>query len=398
MHERSVFEKEVRRARKEAFKSSSTLVTLQEELRSARNRYTLMREEMETQRRKKDEVEHEAHNSQNQLAELQEQLDALEKRLNVAEEERDGLKMTLKEEEVVKVAAEGAIALPPPAEDDEFSSPRKRRRAHRESLKENLDPLAPVEVEDFGELMALKEDLRLEKRLRTKAEEESHFLKMECQFGVCSCRIAERHGEKYIHDGTFDIPMQENSNEQPEDIEPLIRTESTPVDPATTAAPTQPEHEPEPQQLIFSPTSGTFSKAPSPVRPKLSHEEELNEVPPLQTSPPPKESTPPSQRPSLHKAQTDIPPQTPRPLPNPPTQHPPRTISTTTLVPLKSNDTPLFSPAPGTPNGMSREEALEQIRLRRGRARSFAMGLVGSAAKAAECGRREISAPIGRGS
>ena len=64
-----------------------------------------------------------------------------------------------------------------------------------------------------------------------------------------------------------------------------------------------------------------------------------------------------------------------RPLHTP--SPPALTHSTTTRIPLK--DDLLFSPAPATPGGISREEALEQIRARRGRARSYATANTGSA-------------------
>ena len=393
-HERIIFEKEVRRARKEAFKSSSSLVNLQEELKSARNKYTLMREEMEGQRRMKNEKEQVALQTRSQLAGLQEELEALKKRLSITEEERDGLKMSLKEEEVARVAAEGAIALPISQEDDEFASPRKRRRGERPSLKENMDPLAGFDED--AELMALKEDLRLEKKLRTRAEEEAHFLKMECQFGVCSCRIAETQRNTYIHDNTFETLVQQG-NQHGKSEHMIIETAADlmPIDPALGSSPSETrdldQRISDQAQIIFSPNSGTFSKAPSPIRPTFSDPNEPASTA-LPASPPPQESI--TQSPPL--PHVDTLPQTPRPLPRPPMQQP-RTISTTTTVPLKADDL-IFSPAPNTPGGISREEALEQIRLRRGRARSFAVGLTSTPGKGVDGAIRTTSAPVGRGS
>ena len=392
-HERTIFEKEVRRARKEAFKSSSSLVNMQEELKSVRNRYTLMREEMESQRRMKNAKEQEAIQTQCQLTELQEELEVLRKSLSVTEEEREGLKNALREEEVAKAAAEGVIALPISRDDDEFASPRKRRREERQSLKENLDPLATND--DDVELMALKEDLRLEKRLRTKAQEETHFLKMECQFGVCSCRVAERQGASYVHDATFGTPVQESQeNGILNDRKPNSMPDLMPIDPALESSLSETteldQRISDQAQIIFSPNSGTFSKAPSPMRPNFFDSNEPASTA-LPQSPLLKAPTSPSPQ-----IPVDPLPQTPRPLPRPPIQQP-RTISTTTVVPLRADDV-LFSPAPNTPGGISREEALEQIRLRRGRARSFAVGRGGTPAKGVDGATRTISAPVGRGS
>ena len=398
-HERTIFEKEVRRARKEAFKSSSSLVSLQDELKNARNRYTLMREEMESQRRKSDEKEQEAFQFQCQLAGLKEELDDLRKVLRVTEEEREGLKMVLKGDEVLKAASEGAIALPISGDEDEFTSPRKRRREERQSLKENVDPLATNDED--AELMALKEDLRLEKRLRTKAEEEMHFLKMECQFGVCSCRIAEREGTYYVHDGKFLVQDQAAEGTEATDTKHAdLNPDEILIDVAVETSPPKAENaEPQisdPAGITFSPNSGTFSK--SPARPSFANQEEL--VPTSLQITPPAQSTPIATPPPFQPSIDETLPQTPRPLPQPPMRQP-RTISTTTIttIPLKPEEAVFSPPAPNTPGGISREQALEQIRLRRGRARSFAVGLGGTPGKGVgvDGGRREISAPAGKG-
>ena len=206
-HAQSIYEKEVRRARKEAFKSSSALVKLQEELKSARNKYTLMREEVDVQRRKLAAKEQDRFAAECQMVDLREELDKLRHQYEIVEAERDTLKTSLKEEEVARIAAEGAIALPPSKEGEEFASPKKRsRHQQRESLKENIDPEA-TEVED--ELLILKEALQVEKRLRLKADDQVHFMKMECQFQCCSCRIAERQGIEYVHDESLAKEMSD---------------------------------------------------------------------------------------------------------------------------------------------------------------------------------------------
>ena len=99
-------------------------------------------------------------------------------------------------------------------------------------------------------------------------------------------------------------------------------------------------------------------------------------------------------------------PSIPRPLPTPPVPTSNHgdimfgsdqlaTESTTTVIPLKDDTPELFSPAPDTPGGISREAALEQIRARRGRARSYAASHGAPTPKKGITGtpRREISAP-----
>ncbi|KAL9125300.1 MAG: hypothetical protein Q9217_005482 [Psora testacea] len=404
VHSQSIYEKEIRRARKEAFKSSSALVKLQEELKSARNRYTLMREEMETQRRNKADKEQEAFQAQYQLVGLQEEVEMLRKKLQVTEEERDALKFAVTVEDV-EDAAEGAFAFPPSDEGGDIVSPKKRRIDEREHQKENVDPGAMETAWEDEELMTLEEELSFEKRLRRRAEEEVHFLKMECQLGICSCRVAESSGMQYIHDDTFATKVekgQQAQNQRQEEKQENKQTEkanndegsdeTTPADPALSS-PVQQRQEVaerpiEQECIIFSPTSGTFLKTTSPTLPTPANELEPDSNPQATTPPPPAPQSEPQQFPI---------PTTPRPLSNLP-YHAPRTISTTTTVPLKADDA-VFGPAPNTPGGITREQALEQIRLRRGRARSFALGAGGDrdTAKDGESGRREISAPAGSG-
>ena len=174
-----------------------------------------MREEMEAQRRLKDEQEQETTQAQKQTAVLLEEAEELNKRLEIAEREKALLKMTLAKEEVARIASEGSIALPSLPTEDEFASPRKRRRTDRESsLKENVDPERSGLREEDDELQNLKDHLQQERRLRTRAEEEAQFLKMECQFGVCSCRIAEQKGTRYVHDNQL-APQSSVAPRQP---------------------------------------------------------------------------------------------------------------------------------------------------------------------------------------
>ena len=366
---------------------------MQEELKSARNKYTLMREEVEVQRRKVDAKEQETFAAQNMLVDLQEEIDRLKQQNKVVEGQRDALKTALKGEEVARIAAEGAISLPRNLDDDEFASPKmKGRHQHRESLKENVDPEG-VGIED--ELMALKEELRMERRVRLRADDQIHFMKMECQFQCCSCRVAERHGMEYVHDGRFVKQMEDVAPNTVGECVPapttMLEHKREEVRPSTP--PRQPSEQREPSEplLNFSPATGTFYKADSPQ--KLTSLEPL--LPTSRPTTPPSEPIPqqtPLPSSPIQQTPSFTFPVTPRPLPTLPT----RTIShtTTVTIPLKDDDIP-FSPAPMTPGGISREEALEQIRQRRGRARSIAAGNGTPRKRMVEMGelRRDISAP-----
>ena len=253
----TVYEKEVRRARKEAFKSSSALVNLQEELKTARNRYTLMRVDAEDHKQKlsaKEEAlsaaqEHlailqaekiqlyqgsktasvEQHTetaqespssrdevlaAQNELREVSEELFMLQQKLSkaerkvekvemqrqVVEEERDALKQSMEEEQLAKSAAEGAVALP--SSRDTFGPPSQSEvdESGGPEHEETSEKEVFGQAEDHEEISNLKEELHAEKCRRVEAEELVHFSQMECQFGCCSCRRAEQRGTLFIQD------------------------------------------------------------------------------------------------------------------------------------------------------------------------------------------------------
>ncbi|KAL8852839.1 MAG: hypothetical protein Q9221_002348 [Calogaya cf. arnoldii] len=398
-HAQGVYEKEVRRARKEAFKSSSALVKLQEELKTTRNRYTLMREEIDVQKRRIEKKDQETFASQYQLVGLQEELDRARHQMKIVEEERDALMTNLKHEEVARIAAEGKIALPPSQEPDEFSSPKKRRR---ESAKENLDPEA-IQVENEDEVENLKEELQMEKRLMTEATELIDFMKMECQFRCCPCRVAEQEGTRYVHDGSLEQEMEKMLSTQPRTraskgnskvIPPVEPSMSSPSNPLGASSPFGRTTE---MLINFSPGTGSFlntsTSAPRDLPelcPLPTHDlEEKNKV---STS---YDQRTPAAPPSQHlphptpTASSYFPPQeqkspmrTPRALPHPPsipqnttTTRQPSSIRSVTYPTHTTTISVPLAPIPVSPDRtITRDEALEQIRERRGRARSIAAG------------------------
>lgn len=201
----AVYEKEVRRSRKEAFKSSSAVVKLQEELKSTRNTLRITQSGFELEKQKVQRREQETFSAQYQLVAVQEELEKLTVHLKVVQEERDALKTSLKEEEVARIAAEGMIALPISQEvdDDLFSSPRRRSPTKRAPSplsddKENIH-MTPRKT---PESRRLHEELRRERIHRAQAEEMMEFLSLECQFRCCACQTAETHG----HDLSLAIP------------------------------------------------------------------------------------------------------------------------------------------------------------------------------------------------
>ncbi|KAF2123296.1 hypothetical protein P153DRAFT_328517 [Dothidotthia symphoricarpi CBS 119687] len=235
-------------------------------------------------------------------ARLGDEIDTLQEKLRLVEGERDALKTSLKEEEVMRVAAEGRIALPTPNddEDDEFDppvrSPRKPRNVQRDDdNKENVSP-----KKGAVDLSFIQQELVAERRLRERAQDQIDFMKMECQFRCCSCRIADTKGTEYVHDDSFNSEMQRiklsipvltppPSNHGEDSMEGVI----TKQEPAESERPFTPpaeelhqtEQDADPSEraydntvlvhaqaddadtsIAFSPTTGTFRSVPSPKK------------------------------------------------------------------------------------------------------------------------------------
>ena len=232
-----------------------------------------------------------------------EEVQALKDKLMLVEGERDALKTTLKEEEVLRIAAEGQIPLPAATteEHDEFGSPmrspRKQRAPSRdEDDKENVAPKRAV-----VELKLMQAELATEKRLRERAEDQIDFMKMECQFRCCSCRIADSKGAHYVHDGSYatemelikasvpdltppasdhgDDPMEvvvdgPALSETKRSLSPPARDNSESVDQTldtTVIVNRMQSTTPEPE-VLFSPSTGTFRSVPSPVKASIPTE------------------------------------------------------------------------------------------------------------------------------
>lgn len=251
---------------------------MQEELKATRNSLRITQSGFESEKIKCTKREQEAFAAQYQLVGVQEELQKSKEQTRVVEQERDALKTSLKEEEVARIAAEGRIALPAsnPGEEDEFDSPKKSRTAEG-SDKENSVPSAKN-----ADLKTLNEELHTERRRRERAEDTVEFMKMECQFQCCSCRVAELNGDNYIHDDTFEkemakirtvlpvLPVLPVSMTPPiseggdADIE-AVSKRSAPFSIERPATPPQSAKLTEEQrELLFSPNTGTFRSVPSP--------------------------------------------------------------------------------------------------------------------------------------
>ncbi|KAK7422111.1 hypothetical protein QQX98_001854 [Neonectria punicea] len=183
-HTQALWEKEIRRARKETFKTQSSIVKLQEELKSARGAYKMCDESLKREKERSKVREQEAFTARYQIVGVQEQLDQALERIKVVEQERDAFKTAAQNEEVARIAAEGRIPLPAPDNaDDEFASPKKRREP-RVSLS-TMDIVSSAASE--AEIEELSTQLQFQHQRADRAQEMVEFLQLECQLGCCPC-------------------------------------------------------------------------------------------------------------------------------------------------------------------------------------------------------------------
>ncbi|KAJ6789076.1 hypothetical protein PWT90_00378 [Aphanocladium album] len=198
-HTQALWEKEIRRARKENFKSQSTIVKLQEELKTARTAAKINEECLEREKERSQAREQEAFTARYQIVGVQEQLDKALERVKVVEQERDAYKTAAKNEEVARIAAEGRLPLPFGDESDEFSSPKKvQKKRKRDSAKDggrvslsSMDITGSAATEIEIEELALQ--VAWEKHRAERAQDMVEFLQAECRMHTCVGAREVRH-------------------------------------------------------------------------------------------------------------------------------------------------------------------------------------------------------------
>jgi hypothetical protein len=193
-HTQSLWEKEIRRARKENFKTQSAIVKLQEELKSARSAAKASDESLQREKERSKVREQEAFTARYQIVGVQEQLDKALERIKLVEQERDAFKTAAKNEEVARIAAEGRLPLPPSHDPtDEFSSPKKKlapakRQSGRGAARVSLSTMEIMSsAASEMEIEELNTQLLWERQRAERAQEMVEFLQAECQMRCCPC-------------------------------------------------------------------------------------------------------------------------------------------------------------------------------------------------------------------
>lgn len=439
-NERSIFEKEIKKARKDAFRAGSAVVKIQEDLKEARAEIKSLREETQVEREAKDEAKQEAFERAYTLAGLMEEMEVLKKRLRASETAIHSNRLESRAQNFGRMSlADGDLALLT------TPTPRRPKRSADATIlystndsstqctppkRPRLSDITPKQEEPQNQQEAKQQDLqndmieelqRLldhEKQRRTDAEEMIHFMEMECQFKRCSCRLAEDSENTCIHETTLSQKKQESEvNEAPHGKREHIVPEPSKTQPARHSlrrsvhkpqhamdVDNQVKHEEDMEVpvIAFSPQTGTFRAMPSPQRPlektfipvhptafeSHADEESFTQLPLARG--------PTERRSNLHDIDFEryphAPPQVPSRVPYTPspstalnraTQDSRMSAEQSTEFELDTSGYPITKRVPlrpesrlsnqsaivpGTP--VSREEALAQIRARRGRANS----------------------------
>lgn len=446
-HDRGVFDKEVKKARRDAFRAGSGMLQVQEDLKNSRAEAQALKDEVLSEREAKEHARQEAFERTYALTGLTEELETLKGRLRSAEannhsntleaqarrmhREEIG-RMTLAEGDLAflttprkpKRSAEDSGSTPVPDATNPSSSyetPPKRQRVSDVMANEGSRDITTPETQRHA-ISDLQDDLAYERWRTADLESMIHFMKMECHFKVCSCRLAEYHGETYVHDEEYAAKMNklkaQGAAKDPEkseerhapvtDTAPRLsadasaQTSQRAVDDNSPPVKVEPDEKPMEEPVIaFSPATGTFRTIPSPARDSveepqgepmvlsrpvephsLSHAEVITRSHLIDSS-----AGPAKRHYLFHNSTSGI--TTPVQAAAPRTsaedfksrsqilgrqeiydaadtnEHP-----TTRIVPLRTEESSPNQPGPvpGTP--VNREQALAQIQARRGRAHS----------------------------
>ncbi|ORY60097.1 uncharacterized protein BCR38DRAFT_460059 [Pseudomassariella vexata] len=484
-HTQALWEKEIRRARKEAFKSQSSIVKLQEEVKAAKTSHRSLQEILEREKERSKAREQEAFAARYQLVGVQEQLEQALERVKLIEQERDAFKTLAKNEEVARIAAEGQLPLPHSEKlDDEFDSPKKTR-VSISTADIVSSAVSEAEIDELTNLW------QWEKQRADRTQEHLEFLQAECRLSCCPCAKARPRRRSGVRPGSSRKQRSEPvAILDPADLVILGQKPGSPVqtpNPAEDRAVPETEVEVPEKQIkrvskgprrstIFVPSEGTFrtlsrQDAEAMEAGNVSNAEGPNTEPPTPHDPQPEPRVysrtpsvdPPAfalmlkERTSLmsllnaprqsdaHASTASIPKITgdasteymdpeqlevevetpappdreravPQPSPRPHTSAAFYGVSTkTTKVPIRDENvnpnisdkrgyqsqvrTPSFDiNNPALTPTMTREQALAQIKERRGRARSIAQGVMTPRKQMVTGGlaRRDVSAPAGR--
>jgi hypothetical protein len=247
---------------------------LQEEAKAARAAGRATEEVLEREKERSQAREQEAFTARYQLVGIQEKLEQALECIKVVEQERDAFKTLAHNEEVARIAAEGRLPLPQPEDsDDEFASPKKRKRVSLTKSEIVSSATSEAEIEELTRLW------QWERQRANRTQEHLEFLEAECHLKSCSCAKSRSRrsllGASARRSRPEPIAIVDPADyailgKKPESpVEPTCAAEETVIHHPTPESPTEEAVEvaepEEPRQakssrpsLVYVPAEGTF--------------------------------------------------------------------------------------------------------------------------------------------
>ncbi|KAH0490481.1 hypothetical protein TgHK011_001948 [Trichoderma gracile] len=425
-------------------KAESNITKLQADLKSAQAMNKLVEQSLEQEREKGRARDAELFEVKYQASSLQDQLEQALERLKLVEQERDAYKVAAKNEEVARLAAEGRIPLPAEHSDDEFASPpRKRRLASTIRCRDPRVSLSTMEVVSSAaselEIEQLTEQLQWERQRADRAQEMIEFMQAECQMHCCPCSKSKRRTSMLAQQLPRATPERKKASVEASVPEAKREASAEPL-----PSPVQQQElklgkvrKGARRSTVFYPQEGVFRTVSEQEAIELEAQRKAEIVIEAHEEPEPEMPSSPADRKEAHqpsrqregalelapKSASAPAPQTERfALPRKRKSAEMRasakavyTVTKTTTVPVRderstsssfnqrmrtasnSSAASFDTTDPAMTPTMTREEALAQIRERRGRARSATRGAATPQSRPTSgLGRRNISGPVGR--
>lgn len=209
-HEKQAYEKELKAVNKMQYKSELALIRCQEELREARNESEGFKIRAEHERLAKDKSRQDAFERARTLASNMEELEVVKRERDMLKTENESLhtlqnSMALAANNEAQIASIQLreIAVQTMSEPVQEPSATLQCNCSKQG-RQDFEPLI-LESEIVQEL---QEEVEWIKSQLKREQELVHFMNMQCQFGACPCRQAEKNGVRFVHDYAYDYNQQ----------------------------------------------------------------------------------------------------------------------------------------------------------------------------------------------
>lgn len=183
---------------------------LAQQIDKSKEQICVLEEELKIERDAHERTVGEHLESNHTVGKLMQEINSLREQLKAANDEISSKDEALSQERS-KASRRSRTATPQNGRSRSSLTSKLRNSAQfspslMDSPTSNFAFLADSEIDSVEKL---KRDLQWERKLRQRAEDLINFMKLECQFQQCSCRIAEKKGTRYIHDKVYDKEVRQ---------------------------------------------------------------------------------------------------------------------------------------------------------------------------------------------